>query len=144
MIAFKSDADKKFVLTCLQENMNEEYRATMQYVCHRISARGQDDVMADSFKSAALDEMAHILFFSDLITKHGAVPCFTDWEIDKSTDLKSMLEADIRLEQAARARYAQQIARLEAYPELVGLLKSVLSDEEDHENEFSAYLKKLG
>ena len=106
MISFKNDADREYILNMLQENMNEEFRATLQYICHRISAKDREEVMADSFKSAGLDEMAHILFFSDLITKCGGTPAFTDWKIDTSTELASMLEADIALEQKARERYA--------------------------------------
>jgi bacterioferritin (cytochrome b1) len=141
---FKNDADRRYILESLQQNMNEEFRATLQYICHRIAARTLDEVMADSFKSAALDEMAHILFFSDLLAKHGEAPAFTEWGVDTSADLQGMLDADIRLEQTARDRYARQIERLQAYPELVKLLQSVLNDEEDHENEFRTYRSRLG
>lgn len=144
MLQFKNDKDKSDILEYLNLNMNEEFRATLQYICHRITAQGIDSLLAESFKSAALDEMAHILFFSDLITKHGETPQFTAWDIDTNSTLKSMLEKDIALEQAARRRYAKQIERLKEYPELITLLASVLHDEEDHEQQFTGYLKKSG
>ncbi len=143
MIRFRTERDKEEILAALQENMNEEFRATLQYVCHRISARTQDEVMADSFKSAALDEMAHILFFSDILSRHGAEPVYADWNIDRSADLKTMLEKDIELERAARQRYEAQLERMQDYPELVSLIRSILSDEEDHEEEFQRYLSNL-
>jgi len=143
MMYFKNREDQDKILQTLELNMNEEFRATLQYICHRISARGLDEVLADSFKSAALDEMSHILFFSDLITKHGGTPRFTAWNIDQSSDLKTMLEQDIGLEQAARQRYAAQLPLMGDYPELITVLESVLRDEEDHENGFAAYLAKL-
>ena len=118
MIAFKNAAERERVLAALELNMNEEFRATLQYICHRIAAKGLDEVLADSFKSAALDEMSHILFFSDLITKCGGTPRFSEWSIDRSSDLAGMLAADIALEQAARQRYERQLEELARHPEL--------------------------
>jgi len=143
MIRFKDEQERQRILTALELNMNEEFRATLQYICHRISARGLDEVIADSFKSAGLDEMSHILFFSDLITKCGGVPHFSEWNIDRSTDLATMLAKDIELEQAARARYTEQLKFMADYPELCTVIQSVLQDEQDHEETFQAYLANL-
>ncbi len=140
---FKNRDDQEKILQLLELNMNEEFRATLQYICHRISARGLDEVLADSFKSAALDEMSHILYFSDLITRCGGTPRFTAWNIDQSSSLKTMLDQDIALEQAARQRYAEQLPLVRDYPDLSAVLESVLRDEEDHEAGFADYLAKL-
>jgi rubrerythrin len=85
----------------------------------------------------------HILFFSDVIAKHGGMPKFTVWEVDQSSDIKTMLEKDIELEKAAIKRYAEQIERMKDYPELVGILESVMNDEMDHDIDFTAYLEKI-
>lgn len=140
---FKNEQDREEILKCLTENMNEEFQATLQYICHRISAKGIDEVLSDSFKSAALDEMSHILFFSDLITKYGGTPRFTQWPVDQSPDIKGMLTGDIALEKKARERYSAQLERFCDYPELAGIVKNVLSDEGDHEELFSDYLARL-
>lgn len=143
MIRFKNSKDREEILSYLELNMNEEIRATLQYICHRISAQPQNNMLAEAFKSAALDEMAHILFFSDLITKNGGTPKFSDWNIDKSDDLKTMIHRDIELEKEAIKRYSAQAERLKDYPELELIIASVLNDEEDHEAEFTKYLEKL-
>lgn len=143
MIPFKDNEERQRILALLELNMNEEFKATLQYICHRISARGIDEVIADSFKSAGLDEMAHILVFSDLITKFGGVPRFTDWEIDRSSDLVQMLKKDIELEQAAQSRYEEQLKTVRAYPELCTIIEGILSDEQDHEDTFRSYLGRL-
>ena len=143
MIKFETEEEKQVVIDCLEENMNEEYRATLQYICHRISAQGKNNMMAEAFKTAALDEMAHILYFSDMITKLGGDPNFTDWEIDKSTDLKTMLRKDIQLEKEAIKRYSDQLEKLKEYPELHLIIESVLSDEEDHRDTFTDFLKHI-
>jgi len=143
MVKFKDNRDREEILKHLEINMNEEFRATLQYICHRISAQTQDNMLAEAFKSASLDEMAHILFFSDLITKNGATPEFSNWDIDKSPDIRTMLEKDIELEKVAIKRYRAQIERMKDYPDLVSIITSVLYDEEDHEKEFTRHLEKV-
>ncbi len=135
----KNGQDRQEILEALQLNMNEEIRATLQYVCHRIAAKHHSETIAESFKSAALDEMAHILYFSDLIKKYGGIPRLEEWSVDKSEDLQTMLEADIRLEKAARERYQDQLEKFKGEIELVALISGVLVDEEDHETLFTRY-----
>ncbi len=142
MFAFKNEHDRQEILDALELNMNEEFRATLQYICHRILAQGHDPVLSESFKSAALDEMAHILFFSDLITRYGGKPGFTRWDIDTSIDIKEMLKKDIELEKIAKQRYSSQIERFKDYNDFSTIIKSVLADEEDHEKKFSLHLKE--
>ena len=142
MISFKNENDRQEALQAWELNMNEEIRATLQYICHRISSKVREEVMAESFKTAALDEMTHILYFSDLITKCGGTPQFKEWQVDQSSELKMMLEADIQLEELAKQRYKSQLARFKEYPELVTILQSVLDDEIDHEDTFTRYLRE--
>jgi bacterioferritin (cytochrome b1) len=123
--------------------MNQELRATFQYICHRISAMDSNGLLAESFKTAALDEMTHILYFSDLITKYGGKPRFTEWPIDKSSDLKTMLETDLQLEQEAKVRYSGQIEDFKDFADVMGILQEVLDDENSHEETFQRYSEKL-
>ena len=143
MNTIKNGNDKHAILEALELNVNEEFRATLQYICHRISSKGKDELLTESFKTAALDEMTHILFFSDLIRKYGGEPRFRDWQIDKSNDLKVMIETDLQLEIAAKQRYKSQLEKFKDYPELTNLIKSVLDDEEEHENSLKRYIREL-
>ncbi len=143
MNTIKNENDKHAILEALELNVNEEFRATLQYICHRISSKGKDELLTESFKTAALDEMAHILFFSDLIRKYGGEPRFREWQIDKSNDIKVMIETDLQLEIAAKQRYKSQLEKFKDYPELTNLIKSVLDDEEEHENSLKRYIREL-
>ena len=136
------DERRQQIIAMLQENMNAEFRATLQYICHRISVYKRDSVLGESFKSAALDEMAHILYFSDMIDTYGGTPAFTEWPIHSGSSIPEMLKADIALEQDARSRYAAQLESLQDQPQLHALIASVLSDEQDHEQEFSDCLER--
>ena len=136
------DETRLKIIDLLQGNMNAEFKATLQYICHRISVYKRDSVLGESFKSAALDEMAHILYFSDMIDKLGGTPGFTEWPIHSGPSITEMLQADIALEKEARARYAAQLETLQDQPQLHALIESVLADEQEHEEEFSAYLER--
>ena len=131
---------KEELINALNGNMNSEFRAVLQYICHRISAKNQDVLLAESFKSAALDEMSHMLFFSDLISRYGGTPRFDEWKVDQSSDIQIMLESDLQLEDEARERYARQLEMFQEYADVTSVLAAVLADETDHEETFQRYL----
>jgi bacterioferritin (cytochrome b1) len=143
MVQDKEDSSKQKLLDALNLNMNQELRATFQYICHRISAMDSNTLLAESFKTAALDEMTHILYFSDLITKYGGKPQFSEWDIDKSIDVKTMLETDIKLEKEAQVRYAGQIEDFKNFSDVISILEDVLDDENSHEETFQRYIESL-
>lgn len=134
--------DKAEMLDALNGNMNSEFRAVLQYICHRIIARNQDIMLAESFKSAALDEMSHMLFFSDLISQYGGTPTFEEWKVDQSSDIITMLKTDLQLEKEARERYARQLELFKEFSDVTTVLTQVLADETDHEETFQQYLEK--
>ena len=142
MSTIKNENDRRAILEALELNMNEEFRATLQYICHRISSKGKDELLTESFKTAALDEMTHILFFTDLISKWGGEPHFRKWPIDQSDDVKVMIETDLQLEKAAKQRYKSQLEKFKDYPDLTNLIKSVLDDEEEHEHTLKRHIRE--
>jgi len=99
-------------------------------------------MLAESFKSAALDEMSHMLFFSDLISRYGGTPIFEEWKVDQSNDIRTMLETDLQLEKEARERYARQQELFKEFSDVTSVLAQVLADEADHEETFEQYLEK--
>ena len=129
------------LVRALNLNMNQELRATFQYICHRIAAKDSNTLLAESFKTDALDEMTHILYFSDLITKYGGKPQFTEWEVDKSSDVKTMLKSDLKLEQEARIRYSDQLDNFKDFADVMTILEDVLDDENSHEETFQRYVE---
>ena len=143
MVQDKEDSSKQKLLDALNLNMNQELRATFQYICHRISAMDSNTLLAESFKTAALDEMTHILYFSDLITKYGGKPQFSEWDIDKSSDVKTMLETDVKLEKEAKVRYSGQIEDFKNFSDVISILEDVLDDENSHEETFQRYIASL-
>ena len=142
MSAADSKNNKADMVDAMNGNMNSEFRAVLQYICHRISARNEDIMLAESFKSAALDEMSHMLFFSDLISRYGGTPTFEAWKVDQSSDIITMLTTDLQLEKEARERYARQLELFKEFGDVTTVLTQVLADETDHEETFQQYLEK--
>ena len=134
---------REMLLDALNLNMNEELRATFQYICHRIAAHPSNRVLAESFKTAALDEMTHILYFSDLLSKYGGSPTFHEWPVDKSSDVKTMLATDLHLEKEAKIRYTHQMEKFKDFDDVMIILQDVLDDESDHEETFLHHEKTL-
>jgi len=134
---------REMLLDALNLNVNEELRATFQYICHRIAAHTTNRLLAESFKTAALDEMTHILYFSDLMSKYGGSPSFQEWPVDKSSDVKTMLATDLHLEKEAKIRYTDQMERFKDFDDVMIILQDVLDDENDHEETFLRYEKVL-
>ena len=134
---------REVLLDALNLNMNEELRAALQYICHRIAAYGSNALLAESFKTAALDEMSHILYFSDLISRYGGTPSFGEWQIDKSSDVPTMLATDIQLEKEAKIRYREQLEKFKSFEDVMLVLQNILLDEDDHEETFLRYAKSL-
>jgi bacterioferritin (cytochrome b1) len=135
--------NREKLLDALNLNVNQELRATFQYICHRIAAHTTDRLLAESFKTAALDEMTHILYFSDLMSKYSGNPSIQEWPVDKSSDVKTMLAADLQLEKEAKIRYTDQMERFKDFEDVMIILQDVLDDEKDHEETFLRYEKAL-
>jgi bacterioferritin (cytochrome b1) len=135
--------NREKLLDALNLNVNQELRATFQYICHRIAAHTTDRLLAESFKTAALDEMTHILYFSDLMSKYSGNPSIQEWPVDKSSDVKTMLAADLQLEKEANIRYTDQMERFKDFEDVMIILQDVLDDEKDHEETFLRYEKAL-
>jgi bacterioferritin (cytochrome b1) len=143
MTTTAKEDNREKLLEALNLNVNEELRATFQYICHRIAAHPTNRLLAESFKTAALDEMTHILYFSDLMSKYGGTPSFHEWPVDKSSDVMTMLETDLHLEKDAHVRYADQMEKFRDYDDVMTILQAVLDDEHDHEETFLRYKKNL-
>lgn len=81
-------------------------------------------------EAIAVDEMRHMWWLADLITKRGAKPLMQHKELefahDEGTD--AMLERQIALETEGIEKYKNQIGIIDD-PEVVGVLKHILDEE---------------
>ena len=94
-------------------------------------------------EAISVDEMRHMWWLADLITKRGGKPTMEHQELDFSNDdLKIMLKQQIQLETNGINRYNHQIDIIND-DEVVGVLKHILDEEKRHRTEFKMRLEGL-
>lgn len=87
-------------------------------------------------EAIAVDEMRHMWWLADLITKRGGKPTMEHRELDFGEEnLQSQLKRQIKLESDGIEIYTHQIEII-ADEEVVGVLKHILDEEKRHRKEF--------
>ncbi len=127
----------------LNEDFVHEIEATMVYV--RNSFVMEDCDPSRVTESIAVDEMRHMWWIADLITKRGGTPVMEHKELDfGGDDLKGQLEKQIELETRGIDKYVDQITAIgDLDSEVVGVLKHIIDEEKRHRKEFRMRLERL-
>lgn len=87
-------------------------------------------------EAIAVDEMRHMWWLADLITKRGGKPTMEHRELDFGEEnLQSQLKRQIKLESDGIEIYTHQIEIIDD-EEVVGVLKHILDEEKRHRKEF--------
>jgi len=133
--------DKKQIIDLLNEDFRRELLATLIYTQNSFIMEECDPSRVT--EAIAIDEMRHMWWLADLITKRGGNPTMEHEELDfGGEDLKSMLERQIDLETMGIGRYEIQIEVIDD-EEVVGVLKHILAEEKRHRKEFRERLAKI-
>jgi bacterioferritin len=133
--------DTEEVVKLLNVDFLKELEASMIYVYNSFIMEECDPSRVT--EAISVDEMRHMWWLADLITKRGGKPTMEHSELDLvEDDLKSMLERQIQLESDGIERYAHQIDIIDD-EEVVGVLKHILDEEKRHRKEFKMRLEGL-
>ena len=131
--------ESRDVIAILNENFMRELEATLIYV--RNSFVMKDCEASRVTEAIAVDEMRHMWWLADLITKRGGKPVMQHKELDfRAEDTSDMLQMQIALETEGIEKYRAQIDILDDQ-EVVGVLKHILDEEKRHRKEFRIRLK---
>jgi bacterioferritin len=131
---------RKEIIKLLNDNFVRELEATMIYSRNYFLMEECD--VSRITEAISVDEMRHMWWLADLITKRGGKPTMEHQELDfGGDDLKGMLERQIRLESEGIEIYTQQIKELPD-EEVVGVLKHILDEEKRHRKEFRERMEK--
>ncbi len=129
------------IIRILNENFMRELEATLIYARNSFIMR--DCASSRVTEAIAVDEMRHMWWLADLITKRGGKPSMEHKELEfGGDDLKRMLEKQISLETDGIENYKKQIEIIKD-PEVVGVLKHILDEEKRHRMEFRIRLKEI-
>ena len=131
--------ESRDIIAILNENFMRELEATLIYV--RNSFVMKDCEASRVTEAIAVDEMRHMWWLADLITKRGGKPVMQHKELDfRAEDTADMLQMQIALETEGIEKYKAQIDILDD-PEVVGVLKHILDKEKRHRKELRIRLK---
>lgn len=133
--------DDQKIIEFLNEDFVRELEATMIYVYNSFIMEDCDPSRVT--EAISVDEMRHMWWLADLITKRGGKPTMEHKELDfGDNNLKSQLERQIQLESHGIERYTEQIGIIDD-EEVVGVLKHILDEEKRHRKEFRMRLEAL-
>ncbi|MDI6643753.1 MAG: ferritin-like domain-containing protein [Methanobacteriaceae archaeon] len=133
--------EKEEIIKMLNEDFVRELEATMIYSYNSFIIENCDSSRVT--EAISVDEMRHMWWLADLITKRGGKPTMKHKELDfGGDDLKSQLERQIQLETEGIKIYSQQIEEIDD-EEVVGVLKHIIDEEKRHRKEFRMRLEEL-
>jgi bacterioferritin len=125
----------------LNEDFVRELEATLIYVRNSLIMKDCDTSRVT--EAIAVDEMRHMWWLADLITKRGGKPVMKHKELDfGGDDPRRVLEKQIALETEGIENYKKQIETI-SDPEVVGVLKHILDEEKRHRKEFKIRLERF-
>lgn len=133
--------DKKEIIQKLNEDFVRELEASMIYVQNSFL---MDDCDPSRVTEAiSVDEMRHMWWLADLITKRGGKPTMEHKELNFGGDsLEEMLQRQIQLESEGIEIYTHQIGVIDD-EEVVGVLKHIRDEERRHRKEFKERLENI-
>ena len=133
--------EKKEIIKLLNEDFVRELEASMIYTQNSFLMDECDPSRVT--EAIAVDEMRHMWWLADLITKRGGKPTMEHKELDFGEyNLQSQLQRQIELESDGIKTYTHQIEIIDD-GEVVGVLKHILDEEKRHRKEFRERLEKL-
>jgi bacterioferritin len=126
--------DKKDIIAMLNEDFVAELETTMTYVFNSFVMEECDPSRVT--EAISVDEMRHMWWLADLITKRGGKPIMEHKELNfGGKSLGEMLQRQIDMESEGIDKYTYQIGVIDD-EEVVGGLKHIRDEERRHRKEF--------
>lgn len=130
--------DNEEIVRLLNEAFIHEVENTMVYVRNSFIMKECD--VSRITEGIAVDEMRHMWWLAELITKRGGKPSMEHRVLDFGGDgLKGQLERQIALETEAIEMYKRMIELVNDL-EVVGVARHILDEERRHRKEFKERL----
>jgi bacterioferritin len=132
--------DSEEVIRLLNEAFAHEIENTLVYVRNSFLMKECDPSRIT--EGIAVDEMRHMWWLAELITKRGGKPSMDHRVLDFGGDgLKGQLERQIALETEAIDMYKHIIDVVDD-PEVAGVARHILDEERRHRKDFKERLGK--
>lgn len=135
----------KELLDRLNDAIAREIQVSIQYLWQHVTVRGVNaESVGGVFKKIAITEMKHAEAIAERLDYLGGTPTTKPTPITVGNNLKEMLSIDKKAEEEAIALYKEIIKLAEKEGDVVTkrLFESILTDEEEHHNQFSTLLEE--
>jgi bacterioferritin len=146
-------ADRKVVITLLNEALATELVCVLRYKRHYFMAKGiHSESIKAEFLQHANEEMAHADLLAKRITELGGEPDFSPDGLSERSHaeyvagdtLNAMIKEDLIAERIAIESYREMIAYLaDADPTTQKMLKEILAMEEEHAEDLASLLGNM-
>lgn len=133
--------DTERIIELLNIDFRHELEATMMYTYNAFVIEDCD--LSRLTEGIAADEMRHLWWLADLITKRGGRPSMEIGEVDYlGEDIIEGLERQIQKETEGIEEYERQIEIIDD-DEVTGVLRHIIDEEKRHRKEFRERLERL-
>jgi bacterioferritin len=146
-------ADRKIVITLLNEALATELVCVLRYKRHYFMAKGiHSESIKAEFLQHSIEEMAHADRLAKRITELGGEPDFSPDGLSERSHaeyvagdtLNAMIKEDLIAERIAIESYREMIAYLaDADPTTQQLLKEILAMEEEHAEDLASLMGNI-
>lgn len=133
----------KVLMDKLNDAIAREIQVSIQYMWQHVMAKGMSgETVKGIFKKTAITEMKHAEAIAERLDYLGGVPTTKPTPIEIGKSAKEMLQINKKAEEDAIQLYKEiiTIAEKEGDQVTAGLFVDILTDEEEHHNEFSRLL----
>ncbi|MDH4163269.1 MAG: ferritin-like domain-containing protein [Nitrospirota bacterium] len=127
----------------MQQAIAREIQVSVQYMWQHIMAKGLESAeIADVFEEVAVAEMKHAEKIAERLFYFDVVPTTKPSPIKVGGSLKEMLEADALAEEEAIELYKAIVKQADSEGDSTTrlLFEQILSDEEEHHDQFTTLL----
>ena len=132
--------DKKKIVELLNEDIEGEHAAIIQYLVHAYSM-GEGE-MSCEIEAIAREEMRHLDWLAETIVELGGVPTLERGEMRTGGKaVTDWMKNDVLQEEDGINLYKEHIKAIDD-PKIKRLLKRILSDEESHLGDFKHFIDK--
>jgi bacterioferritin len=134
--------DKEQVIAELNALLTLEYTAVLQYTHESFMLDGLERPQyLQMFRAEAAESLAHAQLIGEKIVALGGVPTTEVGEISVATDLRDMLDINLRLERGAVAAYSRALAAAQDDVPLRTMLENQIAAEQASVEELERILK---
>lgn len=134
------------LINLLNEAIAREIQVAIQYMWQHVQWGGvKGFAVRDAFQSIAITEMKHAESIAERLYYLGGTPTTKPDPINVGSNLKDMIEQDIKDEAKAINLYTRiiEISRKEGDETTAHLFREILEDEEDHHDTFTTLAEEI-